>query len=53
MNEEKIDAIVNVLPHGSGINYDWEITTKGKDYIYITHGITWMKTAFTMTYSLL
>ena len=35
MNEEKFDAIVNVLPYGSGINYDWEITTKGKRlYLY-------------------
>ena len=26
--------IIKILPHGSGINYDWEITTKGKR-IYI------------------
>ena len=29
MNIELIEAI---LPHGSGINYDWEINTKGNRY---------------------
>ena len=29
MLQEKVEAIENVLPHGSGINYDWEIRTKG------------------------
>ena len=28
--QEKVKAIENVLPHGSGINYDWKINTKGK-----------------------
>ena len=32
MNIELIEAI---LPHGSGINHDWEINTKGnKLYVY-------------------
>ena len=32
MNIELIEAI---LPHGSGINYDWEINTKGNRlYVY-------------------
>ena len=26
--QEKVDRIVSVLPHGSGINYDWEINVK-------------------------
>ena len=35
MLQEKVEAIENVLPHGSGINYDWEITTKGnKLYVH-------------------
>ena len=33
--QEKVEAIENVLPHGSGVNYDWEITTKGnKLYVH-------------------
>ena len=35
MDEEKIEMIENILPHGSGINYDWEINTKrNKLYVY-------------------
>ena len=29
MLQEKVEAIENVLPHGSGINYDWKINAKG------------------------
>ena len=28
MLQEKVEAIENVLPHGSGINYDWKINAK-------------------------
>ena len=28
LTQEKVDKIVSVLPHGSGINYDWEINAK-------------------------
>ena len=41
MLQEKVEAIENVLPHGSGINYDWEITTKGKR-IYILNAWDYM-----------
>lgn len=29
LTQEKVEAIEKVLPHGSGINYDWEIRTNG------------------------
>ena len=33
--QEKVDKIEAILPHGSGVNYDWEITTKGnKLYVH-------------------
>ena len=28
MLQEKVDRIVSVLPHGSGVNYDWKINAK-------------------------
>lgn len=35
LTQEKADQIVSVLPAGSGINYDWEINTKGNRlYVY-------------------
>ena len=29
MLQEKVEAIENVLPHGSGVNYDYEIRVSG------------------------
>ena len=29
MLQEKVEAIKNVLPHGSGINYDWGLRVTG------------------------
>ena len=39
--QEKVDKIVSVLPHGSGINYDYEIEQKGKR-IYIRNAWDYM-----------
>ena len=41
MLQEKVEAIENVLPHGSGINYDYEIEQKGKR-IYIRNAWDYM-----------
>ena len=37
MLQEKVEAIENVLPHGSGINYDYEIRVKGAR-LYVSNG---------------
>ena len=29
LTQEKVEAIENVLPHGSGVNYDYEIRVSG------------------------
>ena len=43
MLQEKVEAIENVLPHGSGINYDYEIEQKGKGKkIYIRNAWDYM-----------
>ena len=39
--QEKVDRIETVLPHGSGINYDWEITTKD-DRLYVHNAWDYM-----------
>ena len=39
--QEKVDRIVSVLPHGSGINFDYEIEQKGKR-IYIRNAWDYM-----------
>lgn len=41
MLQEKVDKIVSVLPHGSGINFDYEIEQKGKR-IYIRNARDFM-----------
>ena len=41
MLQEKVKAIENVLPHGSGINYDYEICTKG-NRLYIHNAWDYM-----------
>ena len=41
MTQEKVDRIVEVLPHGSGINFDYEIEQKGKR-IYIRNAWDYM-----------
>ena len=41
MLQEKVEAIENVLPHGSGINYDYKIEQKGKR-IYIRNAWDYM-----------
>ena len=41
MLQEKVEAIENVLPHGSGINYDYEIEQNGKR-IYIRNAWDYM-----------
>ena len=41
MLQEKVDRIVSVLPHGSGINFDYEIEQKGKR-IYIRNAWDYM-----------
>ena len=41
MLQEKVEAIENVLPHGSGINFDYEIEQKGKR-IYIRNAWDYM-----------
>ena len=39
--QEKAEAIVSVLPHGSGIDFDYEIEQKGKR-IYIRNAWDYM-----------
>ena len=35
VEEDITEQLLDILPHGSGINYDWEITTKGnKLYVH-------------------
>ena len=41
LTQEKAEAIVAVLPHGSGINFDYEIEQKGKR-IYIHNAWDYM-----------
>ena len=41
MLQGKIDRINAVLPHGSGINYDWEIRAKG-NRLYIHNAWDYM-----------
>ena len=35
--QEKVEAIENVLPHGSGINYDYKIRVTGSR-LYVSNG---------------
>ena len=35
--QEKVDRIVSVLPHGSGINYDYKIRVTGSR-LYVSNG---------------
>ena len=37
MLQEKVEAIENVLPHGSGINYDYKIRVGGAR-LYVSNG---------------
>ena len=37
MLQEKVDRIVSVLPHGSGINYDYKIRVGGAR-LYVSNG---------------
>ena len=39
--QEKVDRIVSVLPHGNGVNFDYEIEQKGKK-IYIRNAWDYM-----------
>ena len=39
--QEKVDRIVSVLPHGNGVNFDYEIEQKGKR-IYIRNAWDYM-----------
>ena len=39
--QEEVDRIVSILPHGSGINFDYEIEQKGKR-IYIRNAWDYM-----------
>ena len=41
LTQEKVDRIVEALPHGSGVNYDYEIEQKGKR-IYIRNAWDYM-----------
>ena len=41
LTQEKVDKIVSILPHGSGINFDYEIEQKGKR-IYIRNAWDYM-----------
>ena len=35
VEEDITEQLLDILPHGSGVNYDWEITTKGnKLYVH-------------------
>ena len=35
--QEKVEAIENILPHGSGINYDYKIRVSGSR-LYVSNG---------------
>ena len=37
LTQEKVDKIVSVLPHGSGINYDYKIRVGGAR-LYVSNG---------------
>ena len=37
MLQEKVEAIENVLPHGSGVNYDYKIRVSGSR-LYVSNG---------------
>ena len=37
LTQEKVDKIVSVLPHGSGINYDYKIRVIGSR-LYVSNG---------------
>ena len=37
LTQEKVDRIVSVLPHGSGINYDYKIRVGGA-WLYVSNG---------------
>ena len=37
LTQEKVDKIVSVLPHGSGINYDYKIRAIGSR-LYVSNG---------------
>ena len=41
MNDKNYEQLIGILPHGSGINYDYEIEQKGKR-IYIRNAWDYM-----------